>query len=398
VIQAPPVGSADIVELVVQSSPPVALLGTTQPRIGGFHEPRDPGRVAGACVLEIVPFGEARVGELADGLEHGEARLVAELRHNQRALDQGRKVGARGVGDSRRCRSRPTPDEDGEPCEDSLSSGSKQVVGPCEDGIERSVPRNCSSGIGQRIQSLPERGEDLRRRPRHRLRSSQLDGEGQPVELAAELGHRRQVTDGKAEVGSHRAGPVGEEHRRRCRQVIPCRHGQWPNRKPVLAVHAHAFPTRGEDVDVVGPEHDRGNELGCGGKHVLTVVEHQERTLGAEEVDDAFGQLFASVLFDAQRRRQGGRDLVRPSHTSELAQVHPIGIGVVRCRRDVQGDPRLAHAARPGEGDEPAPLEQPLDLGDLCITTDEGVARDADGGHERPGRLLVLQDRRLDGA
>ncbi len=159
--------------------------------------------------------------ELADGLEHCEARLVRGAADApDEALIDERGEGVEDVqtvlsADGLRVLQRPAAREDGQPREQPALGFVEQAVAPLERRAQRAL------SVGQVLSAADEQVERLVEPAVHRLgseqlrpRGGQLDRERKPVEALTDAGHRGSVVLVELEVGIDRARPGREEAHR----------------------------------------------------------------------------------------------------------------------------------------------------------------------------------------
>ena len=112
-------------------------------------------------------------------------------------------------------------------------------------------------------------------------------------------------------------------------------------------------------------------QAGAGRQQVLAVVEHQQHPLGPQTLRQGLGGRLPGLL----PQPQGGGD--RPRHQGRVRQrlklrkPRPVGIVLAHLRGRLQGQPRLAAAAAPGQRDQPVVPEQALDGRKLALPADE---------------------------
>ena len=91
-----------------------------------------------------------------------------------------------------------------------------QLIAPLDRGPQRLLPgRPGAAAPGQQAQPVAQPGVDLLRGQHRQPRRGQLDGQRQPLQPAADPGHRRHVRLGDREPRHHLRGPLGEQPHRR---------------------------------------------------------------------------------------------------------------------------------------------------------------------------------------
>src|SRR5262249_58420318 len=69
--------------------------------------------------------------------------------------------------------------------------------------------------------------------------------------------------------------------------------------------------------------------------------------------------------------REEGRPGLRVLERGELCKPYPVGIMVEEAAPRLNGEPRLADAARPGERHQPMAAQPRLDLGEVGFASDQ---------------------------
>ncbi len=240
----------------------------------------------------------------------------------------------------------------------------EQRVGPVDRGQQRLVSwRGGAGASGEQAESFVDPVEDLAGGHHRDPGGGELECERDAVEMVAELRNRRRVVRGDGEARSRRCGAlredahgvgVGDLHRV-ARRV---RHRERPERDGDFAVHAQRLATRDEHPHA-GTRLERvGRELRGGFGQVFAVVEDQEELTRAQERGDALAQRLTRDGRDAERGRDDLHERGGAVGGGELAEPCPLREALGQIARDVQAEGRLADAAGPGHGDEPAATER----------------------------------------
>ena len=188
------------------------------------------------------------------------------------------------------------------------------------------------------------------------------------------------------------------------RQTPEVGEGERGNGPGDLAGDAQSLPAGGQDAQLRTGTQQRLGELGAGLDQMLAVVQNQQHLLGSEVVRERLGQRAARLLANAQG---GGHRLWherRIRQRRQLHQPHTVFEPFHQLARRRQSQPRLAAAARAGERQQAAILQQPLYLGQLLLPSDEAgelqrqvvgrTLRDARGGF-RLGRFYGAKPPRV---
>jgi hypothetical protein len=149
----------------------------------------------------------------------------------------------------------------------------EQVPAPVDHGLEGLVPlRGVAGPATEQAEAVLQAAGDLGHRHHPHPGRGQLDGQRQPVQVAADLGH---LVGGQVGAGAGRPGPLGEQLHRR---------GQGELREQVhrLRGEAQRSPTGGEHRQVLGHRDQGADQLGGAAEDVLAVVQDQQRRAGTE--------------------------------------------------------------------------------------------------------------------
>jgi hypothetical protein len=142
----------------------------------------------------------------------------------------------------------------------------------------------------------------------------QLDRQRQPVELAADLGHRRRVFVRHGEISFHRLSTIDKQPHRfvlgqllEGRQVASVRQRQRRNSVFALAGEVQHDPA-GHQYLEAGRSSQQLCYHQCGVQHLLEVVEHQQYSLLAQIALEDIEQRSPTLLPYAQRLGDGCGD------------------------------------------------------------------------------------------
>lgn len=175
-----------------------------------------PGRVALATLLEM------HQRELAHGLQEGEARFAAPIRHHEAVIDEhphhvehrrrpriGERAHRLGRGECAAAR------EDGEPPEHRPRCVREEVVAPCERRAQGAVPfRQIVGSVGEEGKPQFEARQQIHGQENCGPRGGQFDGQGQPVQSTADGGDRDRLGPVQREVRYGSPGARDEQGRR----------------------------------------------------------------------------------------------------------------------------------------------------------------------------------------
>src|SRR5262249_42702639 len=157
------------------------------------------GEVLGVPAREGLPLPgpEETRGVLGERVEEAIAELSLRSRGDEeRVLAERRRLLARDLGrelaDGRRRVDGEAATEDGEPREEALERGREGAVARVDRGAQRpALGRHVALARHERVDPVAEAREELRRPQLVRAARGELEGEGDPLEPAAELGDGR---------------------------------------------------------------------------------------------------------------------------------------------------------------------------------------------------------------
>jgi hypothetical protein len=138
-----------------------------------------------------------------------------------------------------------------------------------------------------------------------------------------------------------------------------------------LALDPERFTARGEQPHPRAGAYDRRGKRRADIDQVLTVVQHNERAVAAELLNER--RLGAPPVGqgEAGRGRHLGRHQLRIGERRKLHEPCAVLERGRAPRREFAGKPALARPAGPAEGQQPRADEQPLDFAELPLATDE---------------------------
>ena len=297
------------------------------------------------------------------------------LRDQQRLVDQQRqliehlvslRVGIGIGGDGVCCVEVEAIGEHGQPPEQHPFPIGQQGVRPIHRSAQRLLAAHCGARTaGQQPERIAQGAQDLVGRQRPNARSGQLDGQRQSVEATADLGDDLRVLRCHAELGLGAARAVTEQFQ----GVVGERQRGHPPAH--LSGHPDRFTTGGEQRQGRAHPQQPGDDVGRGVQQVLAVVEEHQHLAVADEVRDHVHRCLAGLVGQTQRAGDGDGHQIR---ICDRCEVHvPDAVGVVRCHLGgyPHRQPRLARAARTGEGHQAVVPECLLDRADLRPAADE---------------------------
>jgi hypothetical protein len=297
--------------------------------------------------------------------------LAKEVQHRSRPG----AVGAHLLGRAER----EAAGEDGEPAEQALFVLVEQPVAPLQGRQQGLLPGHAvPTALAEESEGVVEPVGDLTRRQYAYAGRGQFQGQRHPVEPETDLCDGLRVLCGQPESGCSGGGPLDEQaHGREPAELgqggQPARIGQAQRRHPerALAVTAQWLPAGRQQGDARTVGHDLRGQGGARVDQVLAVVQHQQHVPAVELCDQGLPcpvgrrQLHSGGsgdrLGDEVRLRQGG----------EIHERRAVAEALGPAGRHREGEPGLAAAAGSGEGQQSAPPERLLHLGDLALAADE---------------------------
>ena len=224
-------------------------------------------------------------------------------------------------------------------------------------------------------------GQDRLRRQQLDPRRRQLDGQRQAVEPAGDRRDRRRVLVVESESRHRGGGPLGEQAHRlaggqrgRRRAGVLLRDRERRDRAFLLAGNAQRRAAADQDPNSPGlleqPRHDRGAV-----QQMLEVVQHDQELPLAQLAHQVLHQRPVPGILqpDALGDRRWHQSRIPDGRERDEIDAVRVVAGHRRGQGDAQ--PGLAAAARPGQRDQVAVLEQPLRLRQLAFPADEAGQR-----------------------
>src|SRR5215207_424600 len=204
-------------------------------RFGGDPQVKEPCGMALLRLRKLSTDDQLFGRELLDGLEHGEARIGPRIRFDRlleanqtRVMESFETIEDRhwGIGPEADNRLRliegPAAGKYRQPSEQGLLRRIEEIMAPADRSPQRllslgSVPATASQ---EREAAVETRQDRLRGQQAH-ARRSQLDGEREAVQAAANGDNRFRIVFCELEVVLHRAGTIDEEANRfRCQRIV----------------------------------------------------------------------------------------------------------------------------------------------------------------------------------
>jgi hypothetical protein len=319
----------------------------------------------------ISRFDEPIHRELPDRLEHREPPVHSP--DQARLCEPGQVVDRRLADRLGRLQS-PTARKRPEAGEDALLVRPQKVVAPGDRRLQGPLAlRGIGRPTREKTESPIQASQDLRAREQARAGRSQLDGEGQIVDAAADLGDRCV----RFEMDDHRPCS-GREQLDRLAAL------EWVNDSGAFGRETQRRPTRPEDpaIRAGGQESRHGWAEPC---DLFQVVEHEENSAIADPCFEIGGSA------EGPTNERPGR--LRGRHRRQVREEDAIREWGREADGGLDRQAGLSGAARTGQRDDPVPpgLNEVDHLLDILFSADEGRGR---GRHPdqalRPGRTEIL--------
>ena len=335
--------------------------------------------------------------------------LAPGVHHDERLFDQGdQEVDGAGfarvaaVAHGSCSLQRPAAREHRQALQKGALGSRQQVVAPVDRGAQRLVVRHGGRvALGEQAEALVQSRGDLVHRKRIHARRRELDGERDAVETPADVRDGRGVAAIHVERVLRPARAVDEEaHRLRSRKPLeiegrrripvrsiePIGDGERRHRVGRLARHAKALAAGGEDAQRPARLQQPLGELRARPRQVLAVVQDEQQPAVRHMSFERLGKRSPGGFLDPEHRGHGLRHQPLVGERCELHEPHAIGVVDERDGRHLEGQAGLAGAARAGERHEPRGAQEPRDLFQLALASDETV--------ERRGQVVVALARR----
>jgi hypothetical protein len=112
-------------------------------------------------------------------------------------------------------------------------------------------------------------------------------------------------------------------------------------------------------------------------QEVLEVVEDKEDVPGGQEAHDRRPRWLARIDERAERLPDRRRDVVRVAERRQLDPHGAVAERLAHALGDLEGEPCLAHSARPDQRDEPGfrPGDERRERGEIALTPEQGAGR-----------------------
>ena len=256
-------------------------------------------QVAPTRFVDVRRRGQPRPYVCSNRLEHAVADLIVAFRHDhQRSIDQLCQriehilCPDPCVGTHAFCRIECPPTGERRTALQHPTFGLvEQVVAPVQRGLERLLARmRGAAAAGEQAEAIVEPVGDLAHAQRTDAGGGQLDGEGQSVEAATDLGDGWADLGGELKVGRHRRGAVDEkapgfgvsqtvQGAQAVGRLTPGHgfgQGERGHRKELLAGQPQPFAAGRQDAQLGAGAEQGIRQTGCACRHVFAVVEDQQ--------------------------------------------------------------------------------------------------------------------------
>ena len=275
-------------------------------------------------------------------------------------------------------------------------------MAPFQGGTQRLLARWRGTVVGacEQLQPVLQRRQQPLHAERGHACRGQFDGQGQPIERAAELYHRRRVGVGQCEVPIGGLGALGKqgdgaEVQRLRRRQRARRHGQRIEPEHTfdgqlqrrLAGDEQAQARCVFEQGQGDTRHGRQQELGVVQRH-----QHAQRRDGRAQAR----QRLARAQAHAQGRGDGFRQGQGVAERGQLDPADPMRPDPALREQEGLRQPRLADAAGAHERDEPVRWNQRAQGGEVVVTAEQAGRPLGQVGARRgvAGRRVGRGDRR----
>ena len=252
-------------------------------------------------------------------------------------------------------------------------------MAPLERGAQRLLPcGGVPRTAAKRVQGSSEAGVELLGAEHGHACCGELDRERQPVEAAAHtcdrpgVGRRQLEARIPAVRALHEQGAGGGLFDRFGSTVL--RDLERAHGVALLRLELQRFAAGRQHAQAWTAGQEIADERSCL-EHMLEVVQHEDSPLRAEEALDSGNRRFAAHRSHVERLRDRTRDVLTLCDGREEDQPGTVRILGLEPPCHVEGQPRLAHPARPGERHEAVvlPVKQVRDRATVLVATDGGA-------------------------
>lgn len=242
--------------------------------------------------------------------------------------------------------------------------------------------RGCPVRCGQDTELVVQTFKDLAGREHPGQACGQLDRQGHPVQSAADIRHRARVLLRERESACG-CRPLGEKcdpriflgrgnaHPAIAAEVLQVRYRKRIDRPLGAFGQAQRLTTCHQHAYVGAPPHHRTDKFGAGRSHSLAVVEHKEQLPLAQEPGDHLQLVPRGGAVDSQCFHQRVRQQASVRQGRQVDEVHTVPEQPADLCRHPQGEPGLADATGPEQGDHPGTGQQLTHLADIPLPPDE---------------------------
>ena len=195
----------------------------------------------------------------------------------------------------------------------------------------------------------------------------------------------------KHEARGRRSRPLDEQPHGLVAQELPrlerllgVRDVERRNPEHDLARHAQRLATRREDRELRRGAQQRVREPGRRREQMLAVVQDEQQRARREEVDHRVGQRLAGQRPHVERGRDRVRDEPGVRERGELDQSRTVRVRRLDRACQLEREPRLAHTAGAGEGEQPRVAKQRFSSASSRSRPTNELASAGSGGSRAP--------------
>ena len=245
-------------------------------------------------------------------------------------------VSTDGLGGSKLERAR----KGGESVEETMLAIGEQVVRPRHCGPQGLVSLDATaSRAAEQPKTITEAFEDLRRRERSAPRRGKLDGERDAVEMLTDRPDRAEILVTRVERTVRRSGAVDEQL---ARLAVGFERRNDPD---LLTGNPEWLAARGEHSGRRASRGHRSHHRGGRVEDVFAVVDDQQESTPAEQVEMCVLQRQSRLRLHRQARGHRSNDSVGVGHGSQLDNPRAVRSRFRGKGCNLDGEARLAHAA-----------------------------------------------------
>nr|WP_127149021.1 hypothetical protein [Streptomyces lydicus] len=239
-------------------------------------------------------------------------------------------------------------------------------MAPVDRGPQLAMaPRPGPAAVGQQGQLVVQPVQNAGQREGAHPARRQFDGQRQPVQPSADLGHRTGLAGPELECRVARPGArqeqpdcLGPQQRSGVVLLAGGRQRQLADAEDDLARDPQRLPAGGEKPQPGASREQRRGQPCAGFGQVLAIVQHDQRRACAQRMDQCLDPGPASAL---PYPEGGGKSLRQQLTGLQRVEGHPLCAArpaTAHTARELQCQTCLAHSAGAGQGQQPGGSQQ----------------------------------------